>query len=136
MDVLQKIAPLFGRIALATIFLASGVQKLFNFGGTTQYMEKAGMIFPSFFLVGAIILLLFGSISVLLGYKVRYGALALIIFLIPATLIFHTDFSDPMQPIHFMKNLSILGGLLMIISLGAGGLSMDNHSERDDRMYF
>ncbi len=136
MDVLQKIAPLLGRIALATIFLSSGVQKIFNFKGTTQYMEKAGMLFPSFFLIGAIILLLLGSISVLLGYKVRYGTLALIIFLIPATLIFHTDFSDPMQKIHFMKNLSILGGLLMVFSLGAGDFSLDNRYEQDNRMYF
>ena len=66
-----------------------------------------------------------GGLSVLLGYKTRWGALALVIFLIPTTLIFHTKFSDPVQVIMFMKNLAILGGVLMIASFGPGPLSLD-----------
>lgn len=63
----------------------------------------------------------------MLGYKARSGAIALAVFLIPATLIFHTNFADRIQQIMFMKNLAILGGLLMIIQYGAGRISLDKH---------
>ncbi len=77
------------------------------------------------FIVAAIAIELAGGLSVLLGYKTRWGAIALTLFLIPATLIFHTNFADQMQTIHVMKNLAILGGLLMIIQYGAGRISFD-----------
>ncbi|MBE9182837.1 DoxX family protein [Oculatella sp. LEGE 06141] len=67
---------------------------------------------------------LVGGLSLLLGYKARPGAIALIVFLIPATLIFHTDFSEQMQQIMFMKNLEILGGLLMVIQYGSGNIGL------------
>jgi len=66
-----------------------------------------------------------GGLSILFGFKARWGALALFMFLIPATLIFHTDFSDPNQIGIFLKNLAIMGGLLMVASSGPGSLSMD-----------
>lgn len=124
MELLEKITPLLGRIALAAIFLMSGLRKLANFSGTAEYMSNKGsMILPEVFLVGAIILLLFGSISLLLGFKTRYGVVALITFLIPATLIFHSDF--PGEMINFMKNVAILGGLLMVAANGPGNWSVD-----------
>lgn len=63
----------------------------------------------------------------MLGYKARWGAIALIIFLIPATIIFHTNFAEPMQTIAFMKNLAILGGLLMIVEYGAGRIALERN---------
>jgi uncharacterized membrane protein YphA (DoxX/SURF4 family) len=61
----------------------------------------------------------------LLGYKTRLGAILLILFLIPTTLVFHTDFSKEMQVIAFLKNLAIIGGLLMVVYAGAGPISLD-----------
>ncbi len=74
--------------------------------------------------VTAIAVELLGELSILLvlGIKLRWGAIALALFLIPATFIFHTDFSDPIQQIMFFKNLAMLGGLLMIIQYGEGNI--------------
>ena len=125
MEWLKGLGSLVGRILLVIIFLQSGIGKIENFQGTAQYMAKFGMPYTNFFLVGAIFLELVGSIAVILGYGTRFGALLLIIFLIPTTLIFHTHFSDPMQKIHFVKNASMLGGMFILFSVGAGRFSLD-----------
>ncbi len=122
---MQKFIPLFGRILLSTIFLMSGLGKITDFANTQQFMAAYGMPMTAFFIVCAIILEVGGGLSVLLGYKARWGALALVIFLIPATLIFHTKFSDQVQMIMFMKNMAILGGLLLVASFGSGPVSVD-----------
>jgi putative oxidoreductase len=125
MEWLESLANLIGRILLVLIFLSSGIGKIGNFEGTAQYMAKFGMPFTSFFLFGAIVLELVGSITIILGYFTRFGALLLIIFLIPTTLIFHTNFVDPMQKIHFMKNVSMLGGCFFLLGTGPGRFSLD-----------
>jgi putative oxidoreductase len=122
---MQRFIPLIGRILVAQIFFISGVSKIFDLSGTQQYMDSYGIPLTVLFLVSAIIIELGGSISVLLGYKARLGAGALLIFLIPVTIIFHTNFSERLQIIMFMKNLSIIGGLLMIIAYGPGEISLD-----------
>jgi putative oxidoreductase len=126
MDRWKAVACLIGRILLVLIFLNSGIGKIGNFEGTAQYMAKFGMPLTSFFLLGAILLELVGSITVILGYFARFGAFLLIIFLIPTTLIFHTNFADPMQKIQFAKNVSMLGGCLLLLAEGAGKFSLDH----------
>jgi len=87
----------------------------------------------SLFLAGAILCEVLGGLSVLVGYRARIGAAALIVFLIPASLIFH-DFwtlegmEQQVQMVMFMKNLSIMGGLLLVMSLGTGPFSLDDRS--------
>ena len=125
MEWLKSFGSLIGRILLVLIFLNSGIEKIGNFEGTAQYMIKFGMPYTSFFLFGAIVLELLGGMTILLGYFTRFGAFLLIIFLIPTTLIFHTDFSDQIQVIMFMKNVSMLGGCFLILSFGAGRFSLD-----------
>lgn len=122
---MQNVIPLIARILLSAIFLRSGIGKIIGFAGTQQSMASAGIPLTGLFLFGAIVFELVGGISVLLGYKARWGAIVLIIFLIPATLIFHTDFADSMQVGQFMKNLAILGGLLMVVAYGPGSISLD-----------
>jgi putative oxidoreductase len=125
MEWLKSLGSLIGRILLVLIFLSSGVEKIGNFGGTAQYMVKYGIPMTSFFLFGAIMLEMVGSITVILGCWARFGTLLLIIFLIPTTIIFHTDFKDPNQIIHFMKNVSMLGGCFILFGMGAGRFSLD-----------
>lgn len=84
-----------------------------------------GMPFRRAFLVLAIIIEILGSLSIIIGFKAKWGALALFIFMIPTTLIFHTHFSEQLQLIMFWKNLSIMGGLLFITAYGAGTISID-----------
>jgi len=117
---------LIGRILLVLIFFQSGIGKIGNFEGTAKYMASRGMPLPTFFLIGAIFFELVGTITVITGYFTRLGALLLIIFLIPTTLVFHTHFADPMQKIHFMKNVSMLGGCLILLTAGAGRFSLDH----------
>jgi len=117
---------LIGRILLVLIFVKSGIGKIENFEGTAQYMASQGMPYTNFFLVGAIFFELVGSITVILGYFARFGALLLLIFLIPTTLIFHNIFADPKMMIHFMKNVSMFGGLLILLASGAGRFSLDS----------
>ena len=125
MEWLKAFAILIGRILLVLIFLNSGIGKIGNFEGTAKYMASHGMPYANYFLVGAIFFELVGSLTVILGYFTRFGALLLLIFLIPTTLIFHTNFVDPMQKIHFMKNVSMFGGCFILFAAGAGRFSLD-----------
>ena len=122
---MQRYLPLLGRVLISLIFLMSAFGKIADFGGTQQYMASYGMPATGLLLVGAIVLELFGGLSVLLGFRARWGAIALIVFLIPATLVFHTDFADRMQTIQFMKNLAIIGGLLFVVAFGPGAFRLD-----------
>ena len=131
---LEKPLTLIGRILLCMIFVMSGIGMVFDFANTTGYMEKEGMPAAPLVLVGAISLEIVGGLMVLTGFKARIGALLLlIVFLVPATFIFHHFWTlegqeQQMQMINFMKNLSILGALLLIVARGAGPLSVDGSS--------
>lgn len=124
---IQKFIPLLARIFLSAIFIQSGIGKILDPAGTQDTMTGKGIPLAGILLIPTIIVLVAGGLSVLLGFKARYGALALIGFLIPATLIFHTDFSNRIQEIMFFKNLGLIGGLLMIAAYGAGPLSIDEN---------
>jgi putative oxidoreductase len=117
---MRSYVPLLGRVLLGLIFVMSGMTKITGFEATQQQMAAQGMPLTAVFLVGAIIVEVLGGLSVILGLWARAGATALFLFLIPATLIFHTDFSQQTQMIMFLKNLSIMGGLLLVMAFGSG----------------
>ncbi|MEN9217224.1 MAG: DoxX family protein [Gloeomargarita sp. HHBFW_bins_162] len=123
---LQRWLPLVARVFLSAIFIRSGITKMLNPSGTQAYMEKFQV--PGVLLVPTIVVLLVGGLSVLLGYKARWGAALLIGFLIPATLIFHTDFSQNIEVIQFWKNLALMGGLLLVVAYGSGSWSLSGDS--------
>lgn len=118
------------RALVALIFIMSGVGKLMAFGGTAQMMGGVGFPAPQFFLVCAIVFELFGGLALLVGYKTRIAAAALIVFLIPATLIFHAAHlggpDGQMQVVQVLKNLAIMGALVKFLADGAGAFSIDN----------
>jgi putative oxidoreductase len=116
---------LAGRILIAAIFLMSGLNKIMQPAATRAYIEQVGMPMAGVLLVGAIVAEVGGGLSLLLGAYTRWGGWLLFLFMIPATFIFHTNFSDPNQMIHFMKNLAIIGGLLYVIEAGPGRISVD-----------
>lgn len=120
----QKFIPLVARAFLAAIFFRSGIGKLLDFTGTQEQIAGQGLPLAGLLTVGAIVFELVGALSILLGYKPRWGALLLILFLIPTTLIFHTDFAQSAQITQFLKNFAILGGLLLITYYGSGPLSL------------
>lgn len=120
----QKYVPLLARTAIAVIFLNSGIGKLSNFAGTQAQIAGAGLPIAPVVTVFTIAFLLLGSISLILGYKARIGAGLILAFLIPATLVFHNPLVDPSQLVQFLKNLAIIGGLLMVVAYGSGPLSL------------
>ena len=127
---LRRFGQLFARVLLCAIFLVSGSGKIPDWQKTTEYMAAKGMPAVSFFLACAILLELGGGLSLLLGFRARAGAAALILFLIPATLIFHNFWAfegmeQRMQMINFLKNFAILGGLIQTMVYGAGAFSLD-----------
>jgi putative oxidoreductase len=133
---LARYTPAIGRSLLALIFIASGLGKIGGWEQTAGYMASKGMPLVPLFLAGAIALELLGGLSILLGYKARIGALALMVFLVPATLIFHAFWTyqgmqQQLQMIQFLKNLSIMGGLLLVLAHGAGPLSLDQRGARE-----
>jgi putative oxidoreductase len=122
---------LIGRVLLGLIFLVSGINKIADPQGTQQYMTMMGMTWmTTLFYIGAVAVELAGAISLLLGYRAKAGGWLLFLFLIPTTLIFHTNFADPNQMIHFLKNVAMMGGLLYVARYGAGRYSMDAGVER------
>ena len=121
---------LLARIGLSAIFIWSGSNKIINPAATMENMSAHGMPLTSFFLVGAIALEILGGLSVLLGIKVKWGAIMLIIFLIPATLIFHHDLSTELEQAMFLKNMAMLGGLLMLIQYGGGSLVLSSGDDK------
>lgn len=129
---MKDFIPLVARVLLSAIFLNSGWGKIMNFTGTQEFMAAHGMPLTGLFLIGAIVVELAGGLSLLLGYKARWGSTALVVFLIPTTLIFHTEFSERIQMIMFMKNLAILGGLLMVTYFGPGPISFDERTPSPD----
>jgi putative oxidoreductase len=126
----MKYIPLAARICLCLIFINSGIGKILDFNSTAEMMANQGLPIANILLVFTIAFQLLGGFSLLLGYKVKIGSVLLILFLIPATLVFHNPLADPNQINDFLKNIALIGGLLMVIAAGAGALSIDNFNEK------
>lgn len=121
---------LLGRILICAIFLASAFGKITDFDGTREMMVSKGMPQATWMLVGAIVFEVLGGIAVLLGFKAKLGAFALLVFLALATFYFHSDLGQQEQQVQFMKNLAIGGGLLLLMANGPGAISMDSRVKR------
>ena len=121
----MKYLPLAARICLALIFLKAGISHLIGFSGFADMLGQR-LFLGGLLAAGTVIFQLVGGLSLLLGYKVKIGALLLIIFLIPATLMFHNFLSDGEQINAFLKNVGLIGGLLMVIYTGSGAVSLDS----------
>jgi putative oxidoreductase len=130
MDRLSSAGLLVSRALLSAIFLFSGLKKVAAFTATQGYMAQHGMGMTGLFLVLAILFEIGGGLSVLLGYYPRLGALALLLFLLPTTLVFHRDVGNPAQAIQLAKNLAIMGGLVAILSVGGGEFSVGRKRRR------
>jgi|SRR5690242_9909611 len=123
MKALRDLGALLGRILIALIFLG-GVGKIFALAKTAGYMAMMGMpadmALPLAFVAALIEVL--GALMIVFGLRARTAALVLFLYLIPVTIIFHLL---PHQGIQVMKNLAIMGGLLILACEGPGGFSFD-----------
>ena len=122
---INQFGPLVGRILLALIFLKSGIGKIGGFAGTAGYMASKGLPMVEVLLAITIVIELAASAMIIAGFKARLGATALLLWMIPVTVIFHNFWAVPGEINMFMKNLAIMGGLLLIMAHGSGPMSID-----------
>ncbi|WP_417884348.1 DoxX family protein [Vibrio rumoiensis] len=125
-----------GRFLLSLLFMGSGLSKLSAFDATVSYISSFGLPFSTLVYFLTITIEVVGGLMLLVGYKSRFIAVCMGLFTLLAAVIFHSNFSDQNQMVHFMKNLAIVGGLLQIGSFGPGTFSLDNHrrTKNDERV--
>jgi putative oxidoreductase len=112
-----------GRTLLALIFVLSGLSKLADPSATQAYMQSAGL--PGVLLWPTIAFELGFGLLIIVGFQTRLAAILLAGFTVAAGVLFHSKFSDQIQLIMFLKNISIAGGLLLLAASGPGSLSLD-----------
>jgi putative oxidoreductase len=125
MNRFQPLGLLAGRLLLAYLFIDAGYGKIAGFAGTAKYMASKGMAMVEPLLVATIVIELVGGLMIAVGFKARWAAWVIFLFLIPVTAIFHPAWADPAQAIAFNKNLAIMGGMLYLALVGPGRLSLD-----------
>jgi putative oxidoreductase len=130
MNTLERVGPLAARILIALIFILSGFGKITGFEGTVGFIASKGLPLPQLAAAAAIVVELGGGLMLVAGWKARWAAAAMFAFTAMAALIFHNFWAVPAgeaqnQMIHFMKNVSMLGGLLYVVVHGSGPLSVD-----------
>jgi putative oxidoreductase len=133
MGPIKALISFLGRALLAAIFLASAITShIPKFAEIVTQLEAKQVPQPQIAHIVAVACMLIGGVSVLIGFKARIGALLLILFLGAATYYYH-DFwrfaaDDPArmgEMMNFMKNATIMGGLLFILANGAGAGAVD-----------
>ena len=124
----QKIAELAARVLLSSLFLVSGLGKLTAYAATAGYMASLGV--PGALLPLVIATEVLGSIAIIAGWHTRIVAFLLAGFSLLTALIFHNHFADQNQATHFLKNVAIAGGFLLLVINGAGPLSLDRRAGR------
>lgn len=136
MRFVERFLPLGGRVLLSLIFLASSYWKIKYWSDQVQMLDLKLLPAPAALLAVALVVELVGALALLVGFKARFAALALFLYLIPVTLIMHgflgaEGAERPAQMAHFMKNLAIMGGLLTVAAWGAGPYSVDERLEEE-----
>ena len=120
-----------GRIVLVIIFIFSGFGKLMDISGTAAFIASKGLPFPQVAAVAAGIGELVFGLAIAVGWQTRLAAVGLIVFTAVSAFFFHDFWNLPAgaeredQMIHAMKNLSMIGGLVVLAAAGAGRLSVD-----------
>ncbi|MFO6491787.1 DoxX family protein [Hafnia alvei] len=120
---LENIALLAARILMPILFISAGWGKVTGYAGTQQYMEAMGV--PGALLPLTILLELGGGLAVLFGLLTRTTALFTAGFTILTAFLFHSNFTDGVNQLMFMKNLTIAGGYLVLAVAGPGAFSID-----------
>jgi len=127
---LNPLVPLIARLAISALFLVAGLRKAMAFAGTVGYFTKLGFPMPEAMAVLAIVIEIGGGILLIAGFKTRWAALALLVLTLVATFAAHrfwevdaAQYGNQLN--HFLKNIAIAGGLMMLAAVGAGSISAD-----------
>ena len=114
-----------GRLLLSALFLIEGFGKISNQENVIMYMEDYGV--PEILFVPATVLEILFPLLLITGYKTKWAASVMALFTFTVAIIFHTDFSEGMQMIFFLKDLAIAGGFMIILVYGPGKISLDHY---------
>jgi len=117
------IVEFLGRVLLSALFLIEGLGKISMQEDVVMYMEDYGV--PGMLFMPAIILEILFPLFLIVGYKTKWAASILAVFTFAVAIIFHTDFSEGMQMIFFLKDLAIAGGFMIVVAYGPGKISLD-----------
>ncbi len=126
----SPLLPLVGRLLMAAIFLIAGIRKALMYAGTVGYFTKLGFPMPEVFTVLAIAIEIGAAILLIVGWRTRWAAWLLALFVVIATFMAHRfwEFDAAQQANqmnHFLKNLAIIGGLMFVAAFGPGSASVD-----------
>jgi putative oxidoreductase len=124
---------LIGRILLGLLFLVAGIRIILSYSLNVGYFTRLGFPAPEVMTVLAILIEIGGGAALILGWQTRRVSWLLVLFVIIATAMAHRfwEFDAAQygnQLNHFLKNVALIGGLLYVIVLGAGKLSLDERS--------
>jgi putative oxidoreductase len=127
----RDLAALIGRVLLAIIFVQSGWSKIGGYEGVAQYIASKGLPLADILALAAIVIEFGGGLLIVIGWKARWAAAAMVVFLLVITPLFHKYWGPDVPPaqvqsqkINFQKNLSILGGMLLLVAFGPGRISI------------
>jgi putative oxidoreductase len=120
--VLEPFFLMAGRLLIAVIFLHEGFTKIANYSAASDYAEAAGV--PGSLLPIAILVELGCGAMILSGIYTRVAAFLLSGFCVFTALVFHNNFADANQLLHFEKNLAMAGGLLALMVAGPGAWTL------------
>jgi putative oxidoreductase len=119
--------PFVGRLFIGLPFMMSGLSKVANYAGTIALIQSSALpLPPPLAYAGAIAVEIGCGLLIILGYQTRIAAGIFCLFCLATAIFFHLNFADPNQIFHFIKNLIMTGGLLQLVTYGAGALSIDN----------
>jgi len=121
----MHIIEFIGRILLSALFLIEGIGKISMQEDVMMYMENYGI--PGILFVPAVILEILFPVLLIAGYRTKWVASIMALFTFAVAIIFHTDFSEGMQMIFFLKDIAIAGGFMIIVAYGPGKISLDHY---------
>jgi putative oxidoreductase len=131
MDAIRYL-PFVGRLFIGLPFLMSGLSKLAAYGPTIGFIASSTLpLPPPLAYAGAVAVEIGCGLLIVAGYQARAAAVVLALFCLATAAFFHTNFADPNQIFHFIKNLVMTGGLLQVVTYGAGAISIDNRHSKD-----
>ena len=119
---MQLFSPV-GRLLIASIFLIDGINKISYYEGVAEWMFLKGV--PEYLLPLVILLEIGGALAIILGWRVKLFSLLFFVCCILTAIIFHSDFTNNMDKVIFMKNMSMAGGFLFLFLHGGGDFSLD-----------
>ena len=112
-----------GRVLLSALFLIEGLGKISIQEDVIMYMEDYGV--PGILFLPALALEILFPLLLIIGYKIKWTASIMALFTFTVAIIFHTNFSEGMQLMLFLKDIAIAGGFMIVIAHGPGKISLD-----------